>query len=94
MKLERGGLVTREVFTEVPPRMESQRRVPLNAYTTTGAPAVSALAFQKTRTMQWMMTILKPNFPLANGYVLRAQTRPGLEAGQFRVWIQRPQPRK
>jgi hypothetical protein len=32
--------------------------------------------------------------PLANGYVLRAQTRPGLEAGQFRVWIQRPQPGK
>jgi hypothetical protein len=32
--------------------------------------------------------------PLANGYVLRAQPRPGLEARQFRVWIQRPQPGK
>ncbi|WP_188555483.1 hypothetical protein [Edaphobacter dinghuensis] len=30
--------------------------------------------------------------PLANGYVLRAQTLPGLEIGQFRVWIQPPQP--
>lgn len=32
--------------------------------------------------------------PLANGYVLRAQTRPSLKVGQFLVWIQRPQPRK
>jgi hypothetical protein len=32
--------------------------------------------------------------PLANGYVLRTQSRPGLEVGQFRVWIQPPQPGK
>jgi len=28
--------------------------------------------------------------PLANGHVLRAETKPGLAPGQFRVWIQRP----
>jgi hypothetical protein len=28
--------------------------------------------------------------PLANGYVLRAETKPDLADGQFRVWIQRP----
>lgn len=28
--------------------------------------------------------------PLKNGYVLRAKTRPGLQVGQFLVWIQTP----
>jgi hypothetical protein len=28
--------------------------------------------------------------PLANGHVLRAETKPDLAPGQFRVWIQRP----
>jgi hypothetical protein len=32
--------------------------------------------------------------PLANGYVLRAKTKPDLEGGQFHVWIQRPQSAK
>lgn len=30
--------------------------------------------------------------PLANGYVLRAKTRPDLAAGGFYVWIQKPRP--
>lgn len=40
-------------------------------------------------TSAWNYGIL-----LANGFVFRAQIRSGLKAGQFRVWIQRPQPGK
>lgn len=32
--------------------------------------------------------------PLANGYVLRAQTKSTLRTGRFYVWIQKPQPKK
>ena len=32
--------------------------------------------------------------PLADGFVLRAQTKSGLDPGQFWVWIQRPQSSK